>query len=53
MGRADPKAILGTPRFSDKILEFVEPPHRYRETVAPGRAIQRSLKLAPDDAECF
>jgi hypothetical protein len=46
LGTAD--AVIHDPGISQAILDFVKPP-RYRESAAPRRAIERSIKLAQDD----
>ena len=40
-------AVIHDPGASQKLLDLVKPP-RYREPCAPGRAIQRAIKLAED-----
>jgi siroheme synthase len=45
LGTAD--VVIHDPAIPQKILDLVKPP-RYREAAAPGRAIERSIKLAQD-----
>jgi uroporphyrin-III C-methyltransferase len=45
LGTAD--AVIHDPGIAQEILDLVKPP-RYREAAAPGRAIERSIKLAQD-----
>ena len=45
LGTAD--AVIHDPGVSQNLLDLVKPP-RYREPCAPGRAIQRAIKLAED-----
>ena len=40
-------AVIHDPGIPSAVLELVQPP-RYREAAAPGRAIERSIKLARD-----
>jgi uroporphyrin-III C-methyltransferase len=45
LGTAD--AVIHDAGISQEILDLVKPP-RYREVASPGRAIERSIKLAED-----
>ena len=45
LGGAD--VVILDPAIPQKVLDLVKPP-RYREAAAPGRAIERSIKLAQD-----